>query len=64
MDLAVWLRSLGLEQYEATFRGEIKLTAVELHPTHRALAVHKFECANCGPVTTKILYRKLSVVAS
>ena len=49
MDLAVWLRSLGLEQYEATFRGEIKLTAVELHPTHRALAVHKFECASCGP---------------
>ena len=50
MDLAVWLRSLGLEQYEATFRGEIKLTAVELHPTHRALAVHKFECASRGPV--------------
>ena len=31
----------------------IKLTAVEPHPTHRALAVHNFECASCGPVTTR-----------
>ena len=42
----------------------IKLTAVEPHPTNRGLAVHKFECAGCGPVTSKILYRKLSVAAS
>jgi len=37
---------------------------VEPHPTNRGLAVHKFECASCGPVTSKILYRKLSVAAS
>ena len=42
----------------------IKMTAVEPHPTHRALAVHKFECASCGPVTSEILYPKLSLAAS
>ena len=35
----------------------IKMTAVEPHPTNHGLAVHKFECASCGPVTSKILYR-------
>jgi hypothetical protein len=44
-------------------RKPIKLTGVELHPTNRELAVHKFECASCGPVTTKILYRKPSIAA-
>ena len=30
MDLALWLRSLGLEQYEATFRGMAReLIAIE-----------------------------------
>jgi hypothetical protein len=42
----------------------IKLTAVEPHPTNRELAVHKLEGASCRPVTSKILYRKLSVATS
>jgi hypothetical protein len=45
-------------------RKQITLTAVELHPISRELAVHKFGCANCGHVTTKILYRKPSITAN
>jgi hypothetical protein len=32
---------------------------IEPHPTRRSLAVHKFECSNCGAVQTSILFRKL-----
>jgi len=42
-------------------RKPIKLTDVARHPTRRDLAVHKFECADCGPVATKILFREPSV---
>jgi hypothetical protein len=42
-------------------RKPIKLAAVAPHPTSRALAVHKFECADCGPVAKKILFREPSV---
>jgi uncharacterized LabA/DUF88 family protein len=28
---------------------------VEPHPTNRGLAVHKFECASCGPVPARSL---------
>ena len=31
---------------------------IEPHPTRRSLAVHKFECSNCGTVQTSILFRK------
>jgi hypothetical protein len=44
-------------------RKPIKLAAVEQHPTRRDLSVQKFECANCGGVKTKILFRKQAVAA-
>jgi hypothetical protein len=31
---------------------------IELHPTRSDLAVHNFQCANCGPVKSKILSLK------
>jgi hypothetical protein len=31
--------------------------------SRRDLAVHKFDCADCGRVKTKILFRKQAVVA-
>jgi hypothetical protein len=31
---------------------------VELHPTNPDLALQNFECADCGPVRTKILSLK------
>ena len=57
---------MSLDQFmnDACPKWLIKMTAVEPHPTNHGLAVHKFECASCGPVTSKILYRKLSVAAS
>jgi ssDNA-binding Zn-finger/Zn-ribbon topoisomerase 1 len=39
-------------------RKEIKLAVIEQHSTRRDLAVRKFECADCGGVKTKILFRK------
>jgi hypothetical protein len=36
----------------------IKLAAVNPHPTSPNLAVQKFECSDCGPVTTRMLFRK------
>jgi hypothetical protein len=44
-------------------RKPIRLAAVEQHPTRRDLSVHKFECADCGGVKTKILFRKQAVAA-
>jgi hypothetical protein len=41
-------------------RKPIKLAVIEPHAISNDLAVHKFECANCGLVTTKILLRKQS----
>jgi hypothetical protein len=32
-----------------------KLSYIELHPTHRDLAVHKFLCAQCGIAKTKFI---------
>jgi hypothetical protein len=31
------------------------------HPTRRDLSVQKFECAACGDVQTKMLFRKQAV---
>jgi hypothetical protein len=36
----------------------IRRTTVQLHRTRRDLAIHKFECADCGPVKTRILLQK------
>jgi hypothetical protein len=44
-------------------RKPIKLAVIEQHSTRRDLAVHKFECADCGVVKTKILFRKQAVAA-
>ena len=44
-------------------RKPIKLALVEPHRTRRDLSVHKFECANCGSVKIKILFRKRAVAA-
>jgi len=44
-------------------RKPIKLAVIEQHPTRRDLSVHKFECAGCGGVQTKILFRKQVVAA-
>lgn len=39
-------------------RKPLMAAVIESHPTRRNLAVHKFECSNCGAVQTKILFRK------
>jgi hypothetical protein len=42
----------------ARCRKPIKLARIERHPTRRDLSVHKFECAECGGVKTKVVFRK------
>ena len=44
-------------------RKPIELAVVEQHPTGRDLSVHKYKCADCGIVKTKILFRKPAVAA-
>jgi phage FluMu protein Com len=44
-------------------RKPIRLTIIEQHPTRADLSVHKFECADCGGVTTKTLFRKQVIAA-
>jgi hypothetical protein len=44
-------------------RKPIKLAVIEQHSTRRDLAIHKFECADCRVVKTKILFRKQAVAA-
>jgi ssDNA-binding Zn-finger/Zn-ribbon topoisomerase 1 len=39
-------------------RKPLKPAAIEQHDARRDLAVHKFDCANCGAVKTKIVFRK------
>jgi len=39
-------------------RKPLKPAVIEPHPTRRSLAVHKFQCSNCGAIQTKILFRK------
>jgi ssDNA-binding Zn-finger/Zn-ribbon topoisomerase 1 len=39
-------------------RKPIKLAGIEQDPTRGDLSVHKFECAHCGCVKAKILFRK------
>ena len=39
-------------------RKPIRQTTVELHPTNRALALHNYESAECGPIKTKIISLK------
>jgi hypothetical protein len=39
-------------------RKPIKLAIIEQHSTRRDLSIHKFECANCGGVKNKVVFRK------
>ena len=45
-------------------RKPIKETTVTPHPTRYDLSIHKFECADCGVVKTKILLLKPDVSRS
>ena len=45
-------------------RKPIRQTTIELHPTNRALALHNYECAECGPVKTKIISLKPNKTAA
>jgi hypothetical protein len=42
----------------AKCRKPIRQTTVERHPTRHDLAIHYFECVNCGAVKTRILFAK------
>jgi hypothetical protein len=39
-------------------RKAIRRTTITQHPDRRDLAIHNFECADCGLVKTKILFLK------
>jgi hypothetical protein len=39
-------------------RQPLALARVEQHPTRHDLAVHKFECAQCGTVKTRVFFQK------
>jgi hypothetical protein len=45
-------------------RKPLKPAVIEPHPSRRDLAVHKFECSNCGVVQTKSFFRKMEQVAA
>jgi hypothetical protein len=32
----------------------IRQTTIDLHPTRDGLAIHTFECGDCGPVKSKV----------
>ena len=36
-------------------RKPIKQTTITLHPTLPDVALHNYECADCGPVKTKVI---------
>jgi hypothetical protein len=36
-------------------RKPIKIATIELHPSRSDLAVHNFECIDCGPVRAKLI---------
>jgi hypothetical protein len=42
-------------------RKPVRQTTIKRHPTRRDLAIHNFECVNCGAVKTKILSLKLGL---
>jgi hypothetical protein len=44
-------------------RKPLGLAVIEPHATRRDFAVHRFDCADCGRVKTKILFRKQAAVA-
>jgi hypothetical protein len=39
----------------------VKPAVIEPHPTRRDLALQNFECANCGPIKTKVISLKPGV---
>jgi hypothetical protein len=45
-------------------RKPLKPGVIRPHPIRADLAVHSFECTNCGAVKTKVLFRKQSKVAA
>jgi RNase P subunit RPR2 len=45
-------------------RKPLKPGVIRPHPIRVDLAVHSFECANCGAVKTKVLFQKQSKVAA
>jgi RNase P subunit RPR2 len=45
-------------------RKPLKPGVIRPHPIRVDLAVHSFECANCGAVKTKVLFQKQSKVAT
>lgn len=40
-------------------RKPLALARVEKHPTRHDLAVQKFACAECGAMTTRVIFEKL-----
>jgi predicted RNA-binding Zn-ribbon protein involved in translation (DUF1610 family) len=36
-------------------RKPVRLAVIERHPDRRDLAVHNYQCANCGPVRARII---------
>ena len=43
-------------------RKPIRQTTIDVHPTNRDLPLHIYECADCGPVKTKIISLKPKAV--
>jgi hypothetical protein len=39
-------------------RKPIRQTTITPHPSRRDLVIHNFECADCGPVKSRILLLK------
>ena len=58
----VWRGNVGRSRFVPTNYRKcgkpITQTSVELHPSRRDLALHNFQCADCGPVKTKIISLK------
>ena len=36
----------------------IKLSVIEAHPASRHLAIHNYQCIDCGPVLAKVISLK------
>jgi phage FluMu protein Com len=39
-------------------RKPVKLSVIEAHPTSRHLAIHNYQCIDCGPVLAKVISLK------
>ena len=36
-------------------RKPVKLSVIEAHPTIRDLAIHNYQCVDCGPVLAELI---------